>query len=164
MAIGWFIIPYKRRPTAQEPRTRYPAIDDYTADIKAEGGQWAETEVLGDCCIVKVRASDSLLSIIAAVDGFQRLPKDRLDDPLSDLSIQALKLLRDTLTIMGYTLEEIKDEFGNDISLYTLRDVLLFATGRRLKPRYDILTDEIILDGPIQPVRPLVSVDAEVTE
>ena len=164
MAIGWFIIPYKRRPTEQEPRTRYPAIDDYTADIKAEGGQWAETEVLGNCCIVKVRASDSLLGIIAAVVGFQRLPKDRLDDPLSDLSIQALKLLRDILTNMGYTLDEIKNEFGNDLSLYTLRDVLLFATGRRLKPRYDVATDEIILDGPVQPVRPLVSVDAEVTE
>ena len=164
MAIGWFIIPYKRRPTALSPRTRYPAIDDYTADIFAEGGQWAETEVLGNCCIVKVRASDSLLNTLAAIDGFQRLPKDRLDDPLSDLSIQALKLLRDILEGMGYSLEEIKDEFGNDLSIYTLRDVLLFATGRRLKPRYDVATDEIILDGAIQPVRPLVSVDAEVID
>ena len=164
MAIGWFIIPYKRRPTEQEPRTRYPAIDDYTADIKAAGGQWAETEVLGNCCIVKVRASVGVLNAIAAVDGFQRLPKDRLDDPLSDLSIQALKLFRDILEGMGYTLGEIKDRFGNDLSIYTLRDVLKFATRRRLKPRYDAQTDEIIIDGIVQPVKPLEKVDAEVTE
>ena len=162
MAIGWFIIPYKI--SVNDSRLRYPAIDDYTADIKAEGGQWAETEVLGDCCIVKVRASDSLLSIIAAVDGFQRLPKDRLDDLLSDLSVQVLKEIRDILEGMGYSLTEIKSEFGNDLSIYTLRDILKFATRRRLKPRYDVATDEIILDGAIQPVRLLESVDIEVIE
>ena len=164
MPIGWFIIPYKRRLTAHEPRTRYPAIDDYTTDIKAMGGKWSETEVLGNFCIVKVRASTGVLNAIAAVDGFQRLPKNRLDDPLSDLSVQALKKIRNMLEDMGYPKAEITERFGNDLSVYTLRDVLKFATRRRLKPRYNEPTDEIILDGPIQPVKPLEKVDTEVTE
>ena len=163
MPIGWFIIPYKRRIEDDNP-ARYPEIDDYTVDIKAAGGQWSETEVLGNYCIVKVRASVGVLNAIAAVPGFKRLPKDRLDDPLSDLSVQVLKLIRDILEDMGYPLAEIKARFGNDLSIYTLRDVLKFATRRRLKPRYNAATDEIICDGIVQPVKPLETLDAEVTE
>ena len=164
MPIGWFIIPYKRRTDEAHPRTRYPEIDDYTVDIKAAGGKWSETEVLGNYCIVKVRASTGVLNAVAAVDGFQRLPKNRLDDPLSDLSVQALKKIRDVLEDMGYPKAEIIERFGNDLSIYTLRDLLKFATRRRLKPRYNEPTDEIICDGPIQPVKPLEKVDEEVTE
>ena len=163
MPTGWFIIPYKRRIDDDRP-ARYPEIDDYTADIKAAGGQWSETEVLGNYCIVKVRASTGVLNAIAAVDGFQRLPKDRLDDPLSDLSNNALKKIRDALEAMGYPKSEITERFGTDLSIYTLRDVLKFATRRRLKPRYNEPTDEIICDGAIQPVKPLEKVDVEVIE
>lgn len=165
MAIGWYIIPYKRDPVS--PNGRYPAIDDYTAEIESYGGYWSETEVLGNHCIVKVRAPVAVLNALAAVDGFQRLPKDRLDDPLSDLSIQALRKIRDMLEALGYPLAEIKAKFGNNVALlgnYTLRDVLLFVARRRLKPRYDAGTGEIILDGPEQPVKPLEYVDAEVAE
>ena len=166
MAIGWFIVPYKRRVDIPLPE-RYPEIDDYTAEIESYSGTWSETEVLGDFAIVKVRAPVAVLNALADVPGFKRLPKDRLDDPLSDLSTQVLKRIRDILEDMGYPLAEIKERFGpniDDLLAYTLRDVLKFATRRRLKPRYDANADEIILDGPIQPVKSLEKVDTEVTE
>lgn len=166
MPIGWFIVPYKRSTKPNMPIMRYPEIDDYTPDIEAAGGKWSETEVLGNRCIVKVRASTGVLNAIAAVDGFQRLPKNRLDDPLSDLSTAAQTKIKNALLDMGYPLSEIKEKFGNnvDLTLYTLRDVLKFATRRRLKPRYNEPTDEIICDGIVQPVKALEIVDLEVTE
>ena len=166
MAIGWFIVPYKRLIDGDGP-ARYPEIDDYTAEIESYGGYWAETEVLGDRCIVKVRAPDAVINTLADIKGFSRLPKDRLDDPLSDLTFVVLKKIRDELLDMGYPLAEIVERFGltiDDLANYTLRDILLFIARRRLKPRYDADADEIILDGAVQPVKPLEIVDAEVIE
>ena len=76
MAIAWFIIPYKRHPVM--PRTRYPAIDDHTASIRALGGDWSETEVLGNRCLVKVRAPANAIEALATRPGYKRLPKIRL--------------------------------------------------------------------------------------
>ena len=166
MAVGWFVVPYKRRVDDPMP-VRYPAIDGFTSEILSYGGAWSETEVLGNYCIVKVRAPVAVLSALADVPGFRRLPKDRLDDPLSDLPVVVLRAIRDALEDMGYPLAEIKERFGltiGDLANYSLRDVLLFACRRRLKPRYDSGADEIILDGPIQPVKPLQWVDDEVMD
>ena len=46
MPIAWFICPYKQRP-APKRNFRYCAMDDLTAVIRADGGDWSETEVLG---------------------------------------------------------------------------------------------------------------------
>lgn len=159
MPIGWYIISYKRRSEGRIP-TRYPAIDDYTSQIRAAGGQWAETEVLGNRCLVKVRAPQGVLSALDSL--FRRIPKDRLDDSLADLSANVKGALRDELLDMGYSLAEIRARFGDDLGQYTLRDLLRFAATRRLKPRYDSKTDEIIIDGEVQPCRSVESVDAEV--
>ena len=75
-----------------------------------------------------------------------------------------LKKIRNALEDMGCTKSELTARFGNDLSIYTLRDVLKFATRRRLKPRYNKPTDEIICDGAIQPVKALEKVDEEVIE
>jgi hypothetical protein len=139
-------------------------MDDFTAAIRADGGDWSETEVLGNHAIVKVRASETTLQTIAAATGFSRLPKDRLGDSLSDLSTAVKTAIRDKMLALGYTAQEIQQRFGNDIGSYTLRDVLKFIATRRLKPRFDSNTDTIILDGAIQPVRPLEDVDLTVRE
>ena len=162
MAVAWFIIPYKRDTNVLA--TRYPAIDDHTVEIESYGGRWSETEVLGNYCIVKVRAPVAVLNALAAIDGYRRLPKDRLDDPLSDLSVQVLKAIKTVLGDMGYPAAEIRERFGNDLSIYTLRDVLKFATRRRLKPRYNAGTGEIILDGTVKPLKPLELFDTEVED
>ena len=155
MPIGWFISPYQR--TDDPFPVRQPAINDYRLDIEAAGGKLKYTEVLGNFCIAKVRSSVAVLNTIAADDRIQQLPKDRLDDPLSDLSNAALKKIRDILLAMGYPLAEIKQKFGDSINLkdFTLRDVLKFASRRRLKPRYDSSTDQFYIDGTAQPVKPL---------
>jgi hypothetical protein len=161
MPTAWFIAPYKRRAGAARPG-RYCAMDDFTAQIIAEGGHWSETEVLGNRALVKVRASADTLTQIAAEQGIKRLPKDRLDDSLATLSPAVRQAIRAELEDMGYTLAEIQARFGTDLSAYTLGDVLRFAASRRLKPRYDAGSDAIVCDGPAQQCRPLNDVDAEV--
>lgn len=164
MPIGWYIVPYKRREGRRQP-TRYCAMDDYTQEIiYTYGGAWAETEVLGNRAIVKVRTRNAILDILDAVPGFRRLPKDRLDQNLANLSGVVLAAMRDQLLNMGYTQDEIHERFGGNLGDFTLRDFLHFVAQRRLKPRYNPANDTIYLDGEIQECRSIESVDEEVTE
>lgn len=163
MAVGWFLAPYVRRAGARRP-TRYVVVDDLTAAIRADGGDWTETEVLGDHAIVKVRASAATLNLVAAIPGVTRIPVGRLDDPLSSLTAGQQQALRDKVLALGYTPAEVNAALPNPIGTYTLRQVLRFVATRRLKPRYDQATDTIIIDGPVQPVRPIEDVDAAVPD
>jgi len=162
--IGWYIIPYKRRISTGLVKDRYPEINDYSGQIHAAGGQWAETEVLGNRCIVKVRAPVGVLNVLDAVPGFKRLPKDRLDDSLADLHPSVRQALRKELIDMGYTVHEVKDRFDNNLGRSTLRQVLHFMTRRRFVPRHNKSTDEIVFDGQQRVPRTVESVDKEVTE
>ena len=163
MAICWYIIPYKRQlPNSGPFPVRYCEIDDYTSEIYAAGGAWTETEILGDRAIVKLRAPDAFQTQATAL--WKRLPKDRIDDSLSDLSNAAKKKIRDEILDQGYTIQQINDRLPNDFGTYTLRQVLHFMATKRRKPRYDRDLDEIFIDGIDQPCRSIDSVDAEVTE
>lgn len=169
MPVGWFLAPYKRRDrgTPGQPgfrAARYCAVDDFTAQVFTDGGFWAEAEVLGSYAIVKVRASSSTLQTIAAAPGIRRLPKDRLDDPLSSLTNQQKTTLRTWIESLGYPRAEWQADLGTDLGAITLRQVLQFIRKRRLRPRYDSATDAIVCDGPVQPTTPLEAVDAAVTE
>ena len=68
MALAWFICPYKRGPGPDV--IRYPAMDDFTSLIRGDGGDWAETEILGNAALVKVRASSGTLTTINGAAGF----------------------------------------------------------------------------------------------
>lgn len=161
MPIGWYIVPYKQRET--DFSMRYCVMDDYTQEIIYEyGGAWTETEILGDRAIVKVRTRQAILDVLD--ERFTRIPRDRLDDPLSDLRPNIINRLRDWALDCGYTLDEIHDAFPGGLEDYTLRDYLHFLAQRRIKPRYEPATGEIVLDGPIQECRPVESVDEEITE
>lgn len=164
MPVAWFIIPYKRRPGNGPRVDRYPEIDDYSADIAVQGGTWRETEVLGDRCIVKVRARLGVLNALNDIPGFKRLPKDRLDDPLSDLSPAIRQALKAEVLDMGYTIAEVQARFGDDLGQYTLRQVLKFMAKRRRSPRYNQPTDEIVFDGPLRIPTDPDRIDLEVTE
>lgn len=142
MPIAWYIIPYVRIP----PPTgllaaRAVALVVDRPDLKT----WREVEVLGNRAIVKVNASASVLSQLDA--AYKRIPKDRLDDTLSDLPAGVRNALRDEILDMGYTLQEINARFPGGVGNFTLRDVLRFMASRRRKPRYDAVTDAIVLDG-----------------
>lgn len=166
MALAFYLVPMKRDDFLLGPTKtpgRYCAMNDFTSQIRADGGAWAETEVLGGRAIVKVRASLTLLTTIAGTAGFRRIPLNRLNDPLSSLSTTQRQALKQELLDAGYTVEEFQARFPGGLATVTLGDVLRFMATRRLKPRYNSGTDEIILDGPIQSVRSLASVDAEVT-
>ena len=68
MAVAYFLCPYKRSLIME--RARYCVMDDFTRQIRAEGGDWSESEVADNQAVVKVRASAALLSVIGATPGF----------------------------------------------------------------------------------------------
>jgi hypothetical protein len=163
MAIAWIICPYKRRNPGQVPPVRYAAIDDFTALIRADGGDWDETEILGDHALVKVRADPATLATINAAAGFVRFPNHfDLDDTLGDLTVGQRNALKAKALELGYTQAEIDAALPANWGAVTLRQVLRFLAGRRLKPRYDSGTDSIVVDGPVQPVKPVDLVAARV--
>lgn len=147
MAVAWFLCPYRHDPNPGNPR-RWCAMNEFTAQIRADGGDWTESEVLGNQAIVKVRATAGTLTTIAAAPGFRRIPLARLDDPLSSLSAAQRTAIRNELLNAGYTTEEITAALP-DLATVTLRQVLRFLASRRREPRYDTGTNTIILDGPI---------------
>lgn len=165
MATGWFIAPYKRRVRPQlSGIVRYCAMNDFNVQIQAfNGGRWAETEVLGQHAIVKVRASAATMTAIANTAGFTRIPVAALDDTLSSLTTAQKNAIRNKVQALGYTLAELQERFPNDLGTYTLRQLLMFVAQRRRLVRYDAGTDSIIDDGPDQPVRPLADVDGVVS-
>ena len=162
MTIAWFLCPYKRSPQAGRA-IRYCAMDDFTEQIYGEGGQWAETEVLGNRAVVKVRASRATLDTINATPTFREMPVPGLVDPLLDVLGLILTGMRQELLDAGYSEQEVGQAMP-DLTQELLGDYLSFFATRRLKPRYDSNADQIRLDGAIQTPRTVGSVDDEVKE
>ena len=160
MAVAWFFAPYKRRDMGGIPG-RYCAMDDFTTQIRADGGSWSEAECLGNQAVVKVRASQVTLDAINSVPEMLRIPLGLLNAPLSTLPFQQRTAIRARLEGLGYSLTEIATAIP-DLGQATLRDVLRLALTRRLKPRYDVATDSIVLDGSEQPTRAFEDVDRNV--
>lgn len=121
-----------------------------------------EAEALGNCAVVKVRASDGTLDLIAALPGVQRIPVARLDDPLAELPNNAKTAIRNKLLAMGYTLAELQARFPGDLGSYTLGDVLRFAVSRRRKVRWT--GTEFVADGAELPSADLDAVNRGVTD
>ena len=167
MALQWFMVDYKRRDLGSKPG-RYCAMDDFNTQIQADGGDWSETEILGDKALVKVNASPTTLTTIGNTAGFFGIPAKwvTLTDDLSSMTAGERNQMQNAILSLGYTKAEIDGAMGNTLALWqqnTLDDLLSLCAIRRLKPRYDTPTDTIILDGPVQPVRPVESVDNAVS-
>ena len=165
MAIGWFICLMKEEATGSTlpVALRWCAISDLGSLYQAEGGRMHFTEVLGNHCIVKVKASEATLATIAATEGVTRIPLSRLDDSLSTLSNAQRTALRNKVLGMGYTASEVNAAFP-DLKNATLGEVLRFCASRRLKPRWDAVNGVVVLDGAVQPCVAISDVDGEVTE
>lgn len=165
MAVAWFIAPYKRQVRkAGEKPGRYCAMDDHRAAIAADGGAWSESEVLGNCAVVKVRAAAATLTTIAGTQGYQRIPTVvNLTDLLSALNNSQRTALRNRVEAMGYTAAEVTAALGTDWRTRTLGEVLRFCASRRLEPRHDTGTDTIVLDGTQRSCTPIDDVDRMVS-
>lgn len=167
MAYAWFVCGYVIIDGKSGPNSaRYCAMDDFTAQIAADGGAWSETEVLGGQAVVKVRASEATLTTIAGTSGFYRIPNHWvLSDLLTDLTTARRTAITNRILAMGYTQAEIDAVMGNTLALWrqkTLSTLLVFIAGRRKKPRYDHATHTIILDGIQQDCKPIHRVNDEV--
>lgn len=164
---SWFICPYKRTVGTHLPG-RYCAMDDFTAQIVADGADpqrpWVGEECLGNCAVVKVSsaATAATLQAINAAPGFVRVPVWRLDDPLSSLTNAQKNGVRNKVLALGYTAAEVQAALGSDLSSITLGQLLRFILGRRLKPRYDVGADAVNLDGAQETPQPPEAVDVQV--
>lgn len=152
---SWFLAPYK---AGSVPHIRYCGMDDFSSLIFADGGQWREVEILGNWCLVKVKASAGTLTTIAGT--YRRIPASKMDDPLSSLTNAQKTALRNMATDAGYTLAEIQAALG-DLSTATLGDLLRFLATRRITPRFDAVSRTIIFDGPARPCRSIDDLDKE---
>lgn len=167
MALGWFVVPYKRRNPGELPPERYCAMDDFTVQIRADGGDWDETEVLGDKALCKVRASAATLTLISNAPGFFTIPGKwiEMQDSLVSMTAGERNQLSAAVLSLGYTQAELDASMGNTLALWrthVLADLLMMVATRRLKPRYDQTTDTIIVDGEMQPVKDVDLVAAAV--
>lgn len=159
MALAWFIAPYARRNPGLVPAERYCQINDFAAQIVADGGTWDETEILGNVALVKVRASATTLTAINNTAGFLRVPNHvELSDTLGDLTAgQRTAILNEALAL-GYSQAEINAALPANWQSVTLGQVLAFFAQRRLRARYDTPSDSIICDGETEPVKPVATV------
>ena len=161
MAIGWFVVPYTH-VTAPMPY-RYCAMDEFTQQIiYTEGGNWSESECLGDHALVKVSAFQATLDTIAGTSGFVRIPMTILDNTLAELTQTQRTKIKNKVKALGYTAAEIEDKLGVNLANVTLRKVFNFILTRRLKPRWDAGSEQIVLDGPVQVCKTLDVLDGEV--
>ena len=150
MPTAWFLCPMSHIIGPHGLNNgRECAMNQFTASIFADGGNWREIEVLGDQAIVKVQASAGTLTAIAGTATFRRIPLGLLDDSLGTLTAGQRNAIKNELTDAGYTLAEVNARFPN-LASATLRDVLRFFATRRRKPRYDPVGQEVVLDGPDQ--------------
>lgn len=167
MAYGWFVVPYKRRNPGVTPPERYCSMDDFTVLIRADGGDWDETEILGDAALVKVRASAATLAIISGTSGVFTIPSRffRLEDSLADLTAGERNQIQNAIVSLGYSQAELDAGMGSTLTAWrskTLADLFAVAAARRLKPRYNGGADLIVCDGPVQPVKSVALVDGRV--
>lgn len=167
MALGWFVVPFKRRNPGVVPPERYCSMDDFTVQIRADGGDWDETEILGDSALVKVRASAATLALISAAPGVFTVPSRffRLEDSLADLKAGERNQMENAIVSLGYSQAELDLGMGSSLAAWrsrSLADLFGVAATRRLKPRYDAGADTIFVDGPVQPVKAVAVVDSRV--
>ena len=143
--MAWYIAPYVRDDVRGHGQpSRFCTARD------GVGGSdfYASVEILGNYAICKVRANQATLDALAALPNVDRIPKNRLDDSLSDFTPAQKLRMRDIALGLGYTLQEINARFPNDLGTYTLGDVLKFLAKRWKRPRYNVGTDEILFDTP----------------
>jgi hypothetical protein len=164
MAIGWYIVPNATRPApgGHPGRSIYCTMDDNTAQILADGGDWSNTEVLGGRNIVKVRAAQATLDLLDTL--FLRIPVTLLDDSLSSLTNAQKNRIHTELNAMDYSDADITAVLGNfnQIGQKTLRQLLNFIASKRQVVRYNAATDSMIYDGAIVTPTPVSAVDAAV--
>jgi hypothetical protein len=164
MPVAWFLVPYVQRltgPGRTGPNVRYCQMNDFTEQIRADGGDWREVEILDPGmgrAIVKVRASVPTLTTIA--DTFTRIPLTLLDEPLSSLPNAVRNAIRNQVLACGYTTAEVNARFPN-IANNTLGDVLRFMATRKRKARFNGTT--IVCDGDEESCESVDTLDTDVT-
>lgn len=164
MPTAWGICPMRVAGTPPE-QYRYCAIEDFRAQITADGGDAHYAEILGDHAVVKVRASTATLLSIDATPGFVRIPRHvGLDEPLSDLTANEKTVLQNKLLSLGYTAGQLQNALGGDLGTKTLRDLLRFAASRWRRPKRIVadVTEFETTDWPSNP-RPVEEVAQAVT-
>jgi hypothetical protein len=168
MAIGWYVTGF--RIYGEFPRLKRECMmTSFDAQILADGGAWAEVEVLGGYALVKVRASATTLTTIANTTGYQRVPAAFTDltQTLGSLTTAQRTAILNKVLSMGYTQAELEAVLGTSLANWrtkTLGQLLRFIAQRRKQERVDAAQQQIVLDGEDIPCsKTIAQVDDEVT-
>lgn len=150
MPTAWFFAPGVRQDQGPGRPGRTNLVASAYGDLLAsDNGAWSAVEAYGNYFAVKVRCdSSTTLTMIAQDPSILRVPLSRLDDPTSSLTAAQRTAVLNLLSAMGFTNAEVNARFpGGWDGAYVIRDIVKFAVHRRLTPRYDSASDQIILDG-----------------
>jgi hypothetical protein len=145
---------------------RYCALNDFNSAILASSGAWAESEVLGNVFLCKVRTNDAVLADITADTTYLPLPIGvNLDANLTITNAQRNAILT-KLQDMGYTLTEIQNKMGSTLTAWQgklNRDLLTLIATRRLKVASVDGAGNVTFSGAVVTPLDIAIVDAKVS-
>jgi hypothetical protein len=163
MPARWFFTPYMRLDPHPFSHQRINRMQEFTAAIHADGGEWSAFECGGgpgtDFALgiagCKVRASDATLTAISSTNGFTVAPASavELDQPLTVLTNPQRNFIERTVSrSLGYTDAEI-DTFlgGQGIESKTWGQFLDFLASRRYTPVYEPTGTQAGYQGVVYP-------------
>ncbi len=155
MPTRWYICPYDA-PEFPPPRTgRFRRCAMYRFIPRMPNvvfAVWHELEILGNHCLVKVRAPQLVLDQIEADPDFRQIPR------LATIPGGSRPAIRTRLNALGYTDAEIT---ATGWSLAALL-ALLASVRSRVRRRLDGLGFEVFTTDRLPPARPLADVEGSV--
>jgi hypothetical protein len=173
MPAQWFFSPYQRMDPNPISHQRIIRLNEFTADIMADGGAWAAFECGGgpDTDFVlgvagcKVRASSTTLADIASTSGITAAPTTvvEITQPLTVLTNPQRNFIERTLTrSLGYTDAEINSWLsGQTIQQKTWGELLDFLATRRYTSVYEPIGTQVGYQGTVYPG--ILAVDGRTT-
>lgn len=170
LQVGWFIVPNERHDLGVPGRwIGLNSLVDATSGltynklIAADGGSWNGDECLGDMAVCKVLASAATLAAIAGEPLITHIPVGALGTQVNTLTTAQQNAIKNRLLALGYSGAELNAAFPLGFAgPYTIRQVLAFALGRRLRARYDVPTAGFVHDGQVDQCLTPDQIDAAV--
>jgi len=145
MTTTWFLCPYD---VVKDPNLmRVCSMHRYIPYIpNKDGNVWEEVEIRGNYTMVKVSATDSILTVIRADPDFTEI---LAKEPLTPETVNVFKTL-------GYAPEELPTT--------TVEDLLRAVCATRSVVTANVTADDVIIGAPqVNTVKSFDSIDVKVT-
>jgi hypothetical protein len=163
MPAQWFACPFLRRDGSRPGQVgRYMMIQDFAAQIAADGGAWdyfecgggPDTSYTCGVAVAKIRASQTTLDAVIAAPNIRPIPTSLLN--LGDTTTATQRtFLRDTLgPALGFTGTEMTawaTSDGRTFASRTFGEILDFLATRWYRPVYEPTGSQVGWEGNTYP-------------